>query len=209
MKTVVIKVNSSGTGMQDALDLSENLAADVGLSRSENLRLRLLAEELFGMLRSIAGGAEASYWIEYEGKSFTIHLDTDIPLSQERRKHLLSVSTSGTNSEAKGIMGKIQELVEVCMENYDEVGKLQVRYGVDPLSYGMMGMDTENMSQAMLSWSLKQYRDNLEEAGESNSSYETAWDELEKSVVANLADDVRVGIKNGKVDMEIYKTFKS
>ena len=48
MKTVVIKVNSSGTGMQDALDLSENLAADVGLSRSENLRLRLLAEELCG-----------------------------------------------------------------------------------------------------------------------------------------------------------------
>ena len=33
------------------------------------------------------------------------------------------------------------------------------------------------------------------------------WDELEKSVIANLADDVTVGVLNGKVDMVVRKKF--
>ena len=33
------------------------------------------------------------------------------------------------------------------------------------------------------------------------------WDELEKSVVANLADDVRIGIAGQDVEMVISKKF--
>ena len=32
-----------------------------------------------------------------------------------------------------------------------------------------------------------------------------AWDELEKSVVKHVADDVKVSIRNGIVEMTIYK----
>ena len=209
MKTEKIYVKNDGEGLDNAIKNAEGFAEELKLSGRNAMHLRLLTEEMLGMVRAIAGDFQALFWVEGDEKQCTLKLRADVDMNPDKRRELISASTSKKNSAVKGIMGKIQELVEVCMENYDEVGKLQVRYGVDPLSYGMMGMDTENMSQAMLSWSLKQYRDNLEEAGEGNSSYETAWDELEKSVVANLADDVRVGIKNGKVDMEIYKTFKS
>ena len=200
MKTVVIKVNSSGTGMQDALDLSENLAADVGLSRSENLRLRLLAEELFGMLRSIAGGAEASYWIEYEGKSFTIHLDTDIPLSQERRKHLLSVSTSGTNSEAKGIMGKIKDVISSMLLPSESPSPV--------LSMGLVDYDSVDGYYSGLTaydWSLNTYRSEVEQGTDDKAK--EAWDELEKSIIANIADEVKIGIKGSSVNITVYKKF--
>jgi len=32
-----------------------------------------------------------------------------------------------------------------------------------------------------------------------------AWDELEKSVVTHVADDIRVSIRNGNVEMVILK----
>ena len=131
----------------------------------------------------------------------------DVEMDPEKRKGLIAASTSKKNEAAKGIMGKIRELFEVGMENYDEIGRLQVQYGVDPLCYGTMGIDNETMSQAMLSWSLRQYRESLSSETE-EEYYEEAWDELEKSVVANLADDVRVGIKSDKVQITIFKKFK-
>ena len=49
-------------------------------------------------------------------------------------------------------------------------------------------------------WTLEQYRNsvNTEEQAE-------AWDELEKSVIASVADDVIVGVKGNRVDVVIVK----
>lgn len=40
-----------------------------------------------------------------------------------------------------------------------------------------------------------------------DTAAEEAWDELEKSIVAKLADDVQVGIRSGKVELVIRKRF--
>ncbi len=60
MKTPEILVSSFGAGMAEALEATEKLGADSGLGRKEILRLRLLAEELIGMMRGIAGNIEAN-----------------------------------------------------------------------------------------------------------------------------------------------------
>ena len=51
-------------------------------------------------------------------------------------------------------------------------------------------------------WSLENYRSSVkkEEASE-------AWDELEKSVIASVADDVIVGIKGKRASIVIVKNF--
>ena len=33
------------------------------------------------------------------------------------------------------------------------------------------------------------------------------WDELEKSIVANIADDIKIAIAGNKVEMTAYKKF--
>ena len=53
MKTKDFLIKSAGIGAQDALAATEQLGRDSGLTQKENLRLRLLAEELLGMMRSI------------------------------------------------------------------------------------------------------------------------------------------------------------
>ena len=61
---------------------------------------------------------------------------------------------------------------------------------------GMMG-GIENFG-LVNEWSLSRYQ--LQK-----DAKEEEWDELEKSVVAKLADDITVGVKNGKVELVIKK----
>lgn len=206
MTTEQVYVKNDGEGLDKALRVSENFAKETGLSNKYAMHLRLITEEMLGMVRAITGEFKALFWIDGDSSACNLHLMADVDMDSEKRKGLIAASTSKKNEAAKGIMGKIRELVEVGMENYDEVGKLQVQYGVDPLCYGTMGIDNETMSQAMLSWSLRQYRENLS-SDINEGYYKAAWDELEKSVVANLADDVRVGIKSDKVQIVIKKKF--
>ncbi|MBQ7583794.1 MAG: hypothetical protein IJT24_04210 [Lachnospiraceae bacterium] len=207
MTTEQVFVKNDGEGLDKALRVAENFAKETKLTGRNAMHLRLITEELLGMVRAIAGEFTALFWLDGDDKECSLHLMADVDMDPDKRRELIAASTSKKNEAAKGIMGKIRELVEVGMENYDEVGKLQVKYGVDPLCYGTMGIDNETMSQAMLSWSLNQYRNSLSEAGSGEGYYEAAWDELEKSVVANVADDVRVGIRNDKVQITIYKKF--
>ena len=55
-------------------------------------------------------------------------------------------------------------------------------------------------------WSLEEYREQLRTYREQNvNGASEAWDELEKSVVSNLADEVKVSIKGHTAEMTIYK----
>ena len=57
-----------------------------------------------------------------------------------------------------------------------------------------------------LVWSLQGYKESLEDASgeqEGTGKSKEAWDELEKSIVANIADDVVVGVKKDRIDMTI------
>ena len=59
MKTEKIVVTSQGQGIADALTLTEKAGVYAGLDKKPALHLRLLAEELIGLLRGIAGEVEA------------------------------------------------------------------------------------------------------------------------------------------------------
>ena len=56
-------------------------------------------------------------------------------------------------------------------------------------------------------WSLGNYRHALKEKVRDDATAETALDELEKSIVANLADEVIIGIKDSRVKLVISKQF--
>jgi hypothetical protein len=51
-------------------------------------------------------------------------------------------------------------------------------------------------------WSLERYRTNTKREEKTE-----AWDELEKSVIASVADDVIIGVKGRHADITIIKKF--
>ena len=56
-----------------------------------------------------------------------------------------------------------------------------------------------------LTWSLEAYRERLLKRKEASSEAEVEWDELEKSVVSHIADDVLVSIRGYEVELVIIK----
>lgn len=162
------------------------------------LRTRLLAEELVGMLPSLLKHTSAVFWMNAEGKKIELHAEIMAKDSgYDTRQKLLSLSTTGKNEAAVGIMGKIREACEMMLyPSADDV--------VSP-SFYEMGMEQEE-SQLHYSWSLRQYSDSVHRLIES-AAKEAAWDELEKSIIAKLADDVTVSIKGRNVEIVVRKEF--
>ena len=63
-------------------------------------------------------------------------------------------------------------------------------------------MDFRDCTDYSSVWSLEQYRSTVRREEQT-----AAWDELEKSVIASLADDVIVGVRGKRADIIIVKKF--
>lgn len=199
MKTNVITVKNNGAGIADALKEAERFAAYQHLSHKEALRLRLLAEEMMGMVKGIVGEFQAQFWIEGEEREAQLTLEAQAWVDLEKRDQLLAVSSNGKNYAHRTFMGRLAGIFETCMMSYDETAAYALQ-SADCLGYDMMpGLGYERM------WSLGSFRDYV---GSGSAAKQDEWDELEKSIVAKLADEVIVGVKSRMVQMIIKKTFR-
>ncbi len=205
MNTAEIRITSLGEGMEEALAATEQLGLDSGLGYKENLRLRLLAEELIGLLRGITGKVEACYQGRQEDRKFELSLSADVSMTQELRKQLLAASSSGKNAAAKGFMGRIRDMVAaILLPENEEPAE------VSGLSLGLMSLGGPARYTAGVNayaWTMSKYMSEVRSSREEDAEAADAWDELEKSIVANLADDVSVKIEGHSVEIVITKAF--
>ncbi|MCR5322652.1 MAG: hypothetical protein K6E85_05235 [Lachnospiraceae bacterium] len=212
MQTDKIKVTSTGTGAARAIEEASKFAGYVGLDKKAALRLRLLTEETLGMFSAITDDFTAQFWIEStEDGIYKLHLSARTIMDHTKKQELINASTDKKNAAAKGFMGKIRQIIENSLLSIDEVGNLQSEYGGTPLMYGEMGMGSSDVGASLTSatyiWSLEKYKSSIEACSNTNSAAKEAWDELEKSIVANIADDVSVAVKGNVVDFVISKKF--
>ena len=124
-------------------------------------------------------------------------------MNTELRNKLLSASTSGENSAVKGVMGKIKDIFNRLVEPTNAPIPQEYMSGFEPenVPIAQAAAYAKNMSiSATNVWSFNRYKAIKEVSGES-------WDELEQSVVANIADDIQIGITDKSVEMVISKKF--
>ncbi len=192
MKTDVIAISSEGDNMEAALNEVERISAYKELSAKNTASLRLLTEEMMAMMRAIAGNVNGEFWVEDEDGIYQLHLSVRTLMDEDMRQQLLSASSSGKNEAARGFMGKIRSFFEPAN-------------GAPLFTSGFAGGGTPQM-YGTYSWSMEDYRDQLRQYSELNrKSDQEAWDELEKSVVAKVADDVKVSIRGRIAEMTIIK----
>ena len=199
MKSDICKLSHNNEELVKILTETEKTALYCNLDKKESGRLRLLAEELVGMLPELLSFSTGEFWIESNGKSFELHtsLSPDSSMTSERREKVLSVSSSGKNAAATGIMNKIRLATEFMLLDYAE-NSAAVAMSHDFYEMGMTTLPIYSTA----SWSLETYR----KSSEQDSTGEK-WDELEKSIIANIADDVIVGVQGKKVEIVVRKTF--
>ena len=192
MKTDVITLCGDTSGHSDALREAEQFAAYHQITGKPAMHIRLLTEEAISMVHGILHDFKGSFWIEGEqtDKGFLCHIciSADVAVNEEQEYELLEASRSGKNEDAKGILGMIREAFRRSMQ--------QMAYDNND-SRAIAGHASMMMGNSAV-WSLAQYRVNSRKNKEEFS-------DLERSVIAKLADDVRVGIQANKATVTIDK----
>lgn len=200
MKSAICKINN-GKGKELLLKETEKLLIQKNLNQKSQLQLRLLAEEMLGMCEAIVGKYSGEFWIESDGSDFQLHLFLDINLTSSERKKLLEVSSSKKNSAATGFMGWIREFFLLNISSYEESGVYHTQDDAI-LKYITGVYSTDNSGAEYVNWNLRNCKEILEQ-----QKCTEAFEGLEKSIVASIADDVSVSIKKKQVEVIVSKKF--
>ncbi len=204
MQAQGIKISNTGENMDEALNLTEKAAESMKLNPRNTLRLRLLAEEMMNMVRSITGNFTADFWLEHEGSSCKLVLSAKSDLDYGKRSEFLSLSSTGKNTAKVGFMEKVRGIFEAGLYGIEQGFAAQSKYGIGMYGVGMMGSIDSGMTDAIYAWSMQKYKDEVKANCRENPD---VWDELEKSIIANLADDVSVGVRKDGVMLVVHKNF--
>ncbi|WP_026651895.1 hypothetical protein [Butyrivibrio proteoclasticus] len=197
----------AGTGKAAAksLNRAEDVICELGMSHEDELHAKLLFEETMGMLAAMTGNYIAVIWFEKYKKSYCLKLTARTQMDYDKKQDFLDMSSSRRNENVKGFMGKVMDVIENGILDYEKVMKLSQTYCGTYIDYGNMGMYgvMEMAPDCGIMWSLNDYKDSLSDEKDTEEGAKEAWDELEKSIVASLATDVLVGVKGDRVDMTI------
>ena len=192
MKSDVLVISSEGNGMEEVLAQVDAVAAYKELSGKNAMYLRLLAEETMALMRAITGDVKGAFWIEDQDGAFEMHLKVETMTDEKKRDQLLAASTSGKNEATRGFMGKVRAFFQRPSD-------------LPAFSTGFVGAGAP-LSYRNYVWSMEDYRSQLQMyRAQNREGAQAAWDELEKSVVAHVADDVKVSIQGRTVEMTILK----
>lgn len=178
----------------------EKFSETMRLSRKNSLYARLITEELLGMFSGITSkDFKALFWAEGEDNKAVFHLVAKTEMTAEKKKQLLEAASSKKNDAAVGIMGKIKDMIQNAVLNM----------GVIPGNefYDAGVLENGPIDGLNLFWTLDNYRRTMEQLQTQEEDKNPAWDELERSIIANVANDVHVSIKNDAVQIDVFKNM--
>ena len=191
-------IKADGTGMKEAVETTENFGNACGLTRKQVLRLRLLSEEALTMIRGILQNTDAYYHIARSKDTYYLHVKSHLNPDEVQRQQLLAMSSTGTNAAPMGLMSKISWMIRTSQYEKTPAQSYLMNLGLTK------GADADG---TIASWSLAEYKTALENSKGNSDEAAAAWDELEKSIVSSIADDISVRITRSSVDLIIKKTY--
>ena len=198
MKSNVCKIEKGTKDLAAILKESEKVAVYNDFTHKQTLHLRLICEELDGMLPELVGNFEGYFWIEVENGVCYVKASIELgSISSQKREQLISVTKNKKNAAAVGVVGKIRSALESFFLDYDQVDSSFI-------VPEMMDLRTtyDTAWEYSYYWSLEDYKHSVK-----STDKKEAWDELEKSVIASVADDIVIGIKGSKADITIVKNI--
>ena len=192
----ICKIENGTKDLDAILNESERFALCNGFNEKQTLQLRLICEEIDGMLPNIINDFDGDFWIEYEDGVCKVNASIKIPeLTSSKKAELIKVSKNKKNASAVGIVGRIRSAIEDLL--------LEVSFeDCDMATLFNAGLEGSVGIVSTVSWSLKKYKNAVKEKNAKD------WDELEKSIVASLADDITVGVKGKQANIVVIKKFK-
>lgn len=162
-----------------AYEVMENFIFDIKLGKKDAFKLRLLGEETLDMTKTLAGD--------------------DV---------VITFWLNGNNREC---CINLSSKTELSSNDKEKLMSLSTT-GENLYQRGFMNKVRslfEGRQEKKVTWSLEEYRKELNLKKEKDIYSQEAWEDLERSIVANLADSVEVGIDSKGVKLVIIKKFES
>jgi len=195
IKTEKLWISSTVRRAWDAGEMVDEFAGEAGLSEKERQYLQLLTEETVGMVQAMEMAFEGEIWIEGDEKGYAVLLEADTREKEE---------SPAAQACPEGFMAKIAEMLN-CSYAFDDISEVPDHLADTLPDYMSYGMAEDRKGPVWAGkWSLTAYRETLEEKRKDPKS-EGVLDELEKSIVAQIADEVTVGITGKKIRLEIAR----
>ena len=158
--------------------------------------MRLLCEEIDGMLPNIVNGFCGDFWIDFEEGICKINVLIEFDeFTTDKKKELIKIAKNKKNTQAKGLFGKIRSALEDFFLDSDGNRAYDLAWQFNYANEYCVGMDYSCL------WSLKQYKN------DAPKEEKQEWDELEKSIIASIADDVIVGVKGRIANIVVVTKF--
>ena len=197
MKSRVCKIENGIKDLNAILEESEKVARLNGFSHKQTLQLRLICEEIDGMLPNVIDDFDGDFWIEYENGVCKVNVSVSFSeFSVSKKKELINIAKNKKNAAATGIVGRIRSVLEdFFFGGNTGLYDMDAEYHYRAAEYGA------RLDYSCL-WSLGEYKTMVKK-----ENREEAWDELEKSIIASLADDVIVGVKGTQANIVVVKKF--
>jgi hypothetical protein len=150
------------------------------------------------MLPHIIEEFSGDFWIEYEQGQCKVNVSIELmDLNTSKKEELISLAKNKQNAAAVGLSGKIRSAIE----NFFLVDEVPQDFAMATGIYGFATGSIHAIDYTYY-WSLNQYRYNVNRDEQAEQ-----WDELAKSLLASLADDIIVGVKGNRADNVIVKNF--
>lgn len=195
MKSNVCKICNGTLDLDAILKESEKVAVYNQLNEKQTLQLRLLCEEVDGMLPNIIDEFCGDFWIDFEEGVCKINVAIEFDeFTANKKKELIKIAKNKKNAAATGIMGKIRSALEDLFLDSEMNKTYDMARLFNVANENCFGVDYS------YTWSLKQYKQVVKKE-------EKEWEELEKSIITTIADDVIVGVKGRRANIVIIKQF--
>ena len=204
MKSNVCKIENGTKDLDAILRESEKVAVYNDLTHKQTLQFRLICEEIDGMLPNIIDDFSGDFWIDFEDGVCKVNVSLRFEeFTAKKKEELVAIAKNKKNASATGICGMIRSALEDVFLEEDSFGggdmSLESRYFVTEY---YNNMDWYSGADYSCLWTLEHYRSTVKKEEKTEK-----WDELEKSVIASVADDVIVGVKGKRADIIIVKKF--
>ena len=203
MKSNVCKIENGIKDLDAILRESEKVAVYNELTHKQTLQLRLICEEIDGMLPNIINDFNGDFWIDFEEGVCKVNVSLRFDeFTAKKKEELVAIAKNKKNASATGICGMIRSALEDVFLVENSFGgdiSLESRYFVTEY---YNNIDQFCAADYSCLWSLEHYRAAVKKEAKTEK-----WDELEKSVIASVADDIIVGVKGKRADIMIVKKF--
>lgn len=191
IKSLICPIEGYSWDIERALNEVDSFSRYQSLGARQSEKLRLIGEELLGMVGGILDVEYGRFWIEKDGDDYTVNLAAKTIIGVRAKEILNSASK---NTEYRGLTGLVRKAIDSMAQMYRDSG---AGYNMtEQIDCALAG--TEPVGDDELAWSLMKYTESIERDEKADS-----WDELELSVLRKTSKDIVISYRNDRVDIKI------